>query len=146
VQVVLIGLFGTACGLLAANDHHPFLGYFCVIFFGIGSIAYAARLAARRNYLEISKEGLTMPSFFRSSFLPWDHVQNFYVVAVMDTKLIGWNYIPNFTGRVALRRLNTFLVGAEGTLSSYGMPADELAALLNRVRERYSDLRFPAKS
>jgi hypothetical protein len=145
LKLVLLGLVGALCGLLAAINHHPVIGYSCLIFFGLGSLGYAASLASRRNYLEISTEGLTMPVFFRSYFVPWHQVRGFFVVPILDTKLIGWNYSSDFAGHTLLRRLAAFLVGAEGTLSSYGMQADDLVSLLNRVRERYSDLRFPTK-
>jgi hypothetical protein len=142
MQMLLLALVLVWSGILTAKDR-PFIGYLITIFFAVVTLAVVADLIMRRSYLEISKEGLTISSLFRPYFLSWKHVQGFCIVGIVGARLVGWNYSPNFTGLQVRRRVNTFLVGAEGMLTDYGMKVEELTALLNRLREQYASTSGP---
>jgi hypothetical protein len=70
-------------------------------------------LHAQHSPLRLTAEGFTFSKNFRRRFVPWHVVQSFRMFAA---GLLGFDgYLP----------------------STYGVPAEELCELLNRIRDRY---------
>jgi hypothetical protein len=70
--------------------------------------------------------------------VPWSNVESFVPVKIQFNRLVGWNYSPAFRESQRLRGLNTAIAGVEAALpDTYGMSAEQLVNLMNRVRERY---------
>jgi hypothetical protein len=58
------------------------------------------------------------------------------VVRVMKNKMVAWNYASNDKEQPHSRGMSSYFVGAEAALpDTYGLKAEELAALTNCFRE-----------
>jgi hypothetical protein len=112
----------------------PVMAYAGIVFFGLCALVAALNLHPRGSYLELGREGFVFASMFRRVFVPWGHVREFVPYKVQHTKMVGWNYVPSFTGSRGGRKLSVALAGVEAALpDTYGMKAEELASLLNQL-------------
>lgn len=111
-------------------------GWPAVAFFGLGVIASAVMLVPGYAYLRITSEGLTVGSFFRSFTYRWNDIERFEVW----NRMVAFNFVADFDRQSTGRKIATLLSGYEGALPALGMSCEELAALLNRYKERASAL------
>ena len=59
---------------------------------------------------------------------------------IQFNQMVGWTYSAAFSGSRRLRGINTALAGVEAALpDSYGVPAEQLATLMNQLRAKYAD-------
>ncbi len=83
---------------------------------------------------------IALASLFRKHFVAWSDVQLFVPVWIQFNSLVGWNYLPAFRRSQRLRGLNTAIAGVEAALpDTYGMSAEQLAKLMNQLRDTYAN-------
>ena len=117
---------------------NPIVGYLNVAFFGVGVIIALVTLHPNSTYLILDKSGFTFSTMFRKAYFPWNQIQSFVVARVSLNKMVGWNFIPEYSGYQAARKINTGLCGAEAALpDTYGISAEELVEVMNTLRTRY---------
>lgn len=65
-------------------------------------------------------------------------MQGFGGQSISGNKMVMWNYVPEFSKQTGARRLSTALAGCEAGLpDTYGFKAEDLAGVMNEVRERH---------
>jgi hypothetical protein len=114
----------------------PVTSWIGIVFFGIGAVFAALNLLPNSSYLEITREGFTICSSFRRRFIEWQHVGRFGVSHVGFKKMVGWDEAQS-TSKIGAT--NKFLTGHSSALpDTYGLTAEELVHLMNRMRDEYS--------
>jgi hypothetical protein len=108
------------------------------------AFAVAAILHAQHSPLRLTAEGFTFSNNFRRRFVPWPVVQSFGdaggsgIWGIASSNIITWRYLPGVLNPRPVRMFAAGLLGFDGYLpSTYGVPAEELCELLNRIRDRY---------
>lgn len=130
--VLLVVCLAFAAGGVLMLREGATAGWFVVSVFGLGALVAAVNLHPRSSYLELGREGFTVCSLFRRSFVPWHHVQAFIAIRMHSNAMVGWNYTPAFTGSSTARQASFALAGVEAALpDTYGMKAAELVAVMN---------------
>jgi hypothetical protein len=116
---------------------HPVLGYVLVSALSLCLIIFVAQMLPNSAHLQLTKERFTIRVLFKESHCRWDECSAFQARHVANGKvLVGWNYVPGYPKAQRRRRLNASLFGAEVMLpDNYGMTPEDLASLMNEVRE-----------
>jgi hypothetical protein len=111
-----------------------------IIFFGLCASVGLIGLLPNSSYLTLTERGFLFASLFRKHFVPWSNVQSFVPVKIRLNSMVGWNYSPAFGKSQRLRALNTAIAGVEAALpDTYGMPAEQLAKLMNQLRDTHTN-------
>jgi hypothetical protein len=135
--VLLLAIAFVLAGIWIA-PMNPFVGYLCIVFFGLGALIAAVNLHPASSYLVIDTDGFIFASLFRKHFVPWSQVESFAPVRVQVHQMVGWNFTAEYRKTQTLRSVNTALVGAEAALpDTYGKSARELSELLESYRTKY---------
>jgi hypothetical protein len=97
-------------------------------------------------YLTLTPEGFTMCNLFRKTTIPWDVVDEFFVVTMKQhgltvRHLVGFNYVASYDRSRIGRSIAKAMTPCEAALpDTYGKKPQELANILNSciqiVRER----------
>lgn len=91
------------------------------------------------SYLRLESQGMVVRSFYRTHTTPWADIAGFGVMTLprTDRELVGWNYMPGRGKPSFLREFDFAAYGLEVALpDTYGMDAEDLAALLQSIRDR----------
>ena len=132
--LLIVALAFVSAGLWLRPDH-ALSGYAAIAFFGLCAVVFAINLLPRSSYLQITSEGFEMCSMFRSRFIAWKDVGRFGVTRIGTRKMVGWDPLQPVS---KLGKANQTLCGYAFALpDTYGLKAEELAELLNSVRDRH---------
>ena len=130
---MLVGsLLFVAAGFWMLSDS-PVTSYLSIVFFGLCTLVFGISLLPNSSYLRLAREGFTVCSMFRSRFIDWRHVGEFGVTRIGLKNMVGWNpsHSPSNLGKA-----NKAMCGYASALpDTYGMKAEDLADLLNRLRD-----------
>jgi hypothetical protein len=134
--LMLVGsLAFVAAGFWMLSDYRV-SGYACIIFFGLCALAFCVNLLPNSSYLRLTREGFTICSTFRSRSIEWRHVGTFGVTRIGTRKMVGWD--PSHPVS-KLGKANRVMCGYASALpDTYGFKAEELAELLNRLRDEHT--------
>lgn len=114
-------------------------GWFCLLVFAPGVLIALVALLPGANYLRLEEQGFTFSSLFRAHFVRWDDVAGFSLVRVASNDMVGWLYREGRQPAGRGARLSLALAGCHAALpESYGLRAEELAQLLERLRQECS--------
>ena len=116
-------------------------GFYVAIFFGLCAIVFALQLAPRSTYLRLTADGFQTRSLFRQGpLVRWSDVSEFRVERLPPSMTQMVVYDEPGTPQTRLRRFNRLLAGGEAALlpDGCGVSAQDLAALMNQWRDRYS--------
>lgn len=117
----------------------PFLARACIIFFGLGAVIGVVGLLPNSSYLTLTEQGFLFASLYRKHFVAWSNVQSFIPVRIQRRRMVGWNYSSEYQGSKRLRSVNAAVAGVEAALpDTYGMPAEQLADLMNQLRDTHA--------
>jgi hypothetical protein len=117
----------------------PFISVGCIIFFGLCASVGLVGLLPNSSYLTLTEQGFLFASLFRKHFVAWSSVQSFLPVKIKFNSMVGWTYSSEFRESRRLRRINTSIAGVEAALpDTYGMSAEQLANLMNRLRDKHT--------
>lgn len=115
----------------------------------VGLPVAVLHLLPNSSYLQISGDGLTVRSFWRTTHYRWVDISEFGVTAFQieysgirqKHKRVGFNfsrYSPSLKRATSPERLRGRIGGYEAALpDTYGRDATELAGYLNQQRNRY---------
>jgi hypothetical protein len=118
----------------------PYAALASIIFFGLCGLVGVVGLLPNSSYLTLTERGFEFASLFRKHFVSWSSVESFVPVRIQFNQMVGWTYPAAFSGSRRLRGINTALAGVEAALpDSYGVPAEQLATLMNQLRAKYAD-------
>jgi hypothetical protein len=114
-------------------------GYVAASFFFIGVVAAFVTLLPGSTFLRIDATGLTFANLFRTTHLPWQAIDRFFVIAAQHHKMVALNFAPSYEPARLGRRACKLLTGCEGALpDTYGKKAEELADFLNRCLDEFN--------
>jgi hypothetical protein len=117
-------------------SEHPVSGYTSIIFFGVCALAFCVNLLPNSSYLRLTPDGFTICSTFRSRSIKWRDVGPFGVTRIGTKKMVGWD--PSHPVS-KLGKVNRVMCGyASAMPDTYGLKPEELAEILNRLRDERS--------
>ena len=143
LKLLLVCAVFIVIGVWLATEE-GWIGYLCIAFFGMGIPLAVIQLMPGSTYLHISADELRVVNLFRTQRIPWDVVDQFFVVTLKQTqvavhKLVAFNYVPSYDRSRLGRRLNSIAANCEGALpNTYGKTAEELSELLNVCLEKFA--------
>ena len=133
------GLFVAGGWWLVLNGNWS--GWPAVVFFGLCGIVSAFVLLSGRPYLRITSDGFTVCFLLGSFTYRWNDIERFQMARIAWTRMVVFNFVADHDKHSVSRKIARGLAGHECALSdTYGMPCEELVALLNRYREHASAL------
>lgn len=120
----------------------PVVSLLASSFFGLCGVIALANMHPRSSYLTLTEKGFEFASLFRRHFVAWPDVAGFRPVNVVTNRMVGWNYVAGFNASRTMRSLSASIVNVEAALpDSYGHSCDELARLMNELREEFGGTR-----
>ena len=134
-----------------ADASDRFWGYFNMAFFGLGVLAALVQFVPGSSFLHLGSDGLTVRAMWRTTFYRWSDIERFGVarLATASERLIGLEFSASYPRRdraQTVKKINRKLTGFEAALpDNYGWDYAELAAHLNRLRERYVSAHEPTR-
>jgi hypothetical protein len=133
--MLLGSLLFVAAGFWMLSDGRV-TAYLTIAFFGLCALVFGISLLPNSSYLRLAREGFTVCSMFRSRFIEWRHVGEFGVTRIGLKKMVGWD--PSHSTS-KLGRANKAMCGYASALpDTYGMKAEDLADLLNHLRDEHT--------
>jgi len=132
---VLLGIlmiFTEGAGLIV------WVGWMWVAFFGLGTLVMIARTVAP-PILTLSPDGVSCFTGLKTVQYGWRDVHNFRVFRVsLSTKMVGFDFRPDFPKHAGIRRLNKSVFGFEGAFGpGWRISNAALAELLDSARARW---------
>ena len=122
----------------------PLIGWASIVFFGLCAVVFVLQLLPNAAYLQITDEGIIYCALFRRHFIPWGDMADFGVTSIARRIVVGFNHAPSYAKQPRLRALNKRTIGYEAALPEcYGLPAEELAALLSYWHQRCTSSGVP---
>jgi hypothetical protein len=114
----------------------PLTGYLCVVFSGLCAVVFCVNSLPNSSYLRLTPEGFTMCSMFQCRSIEWRHVSKFGVSHIGTRKMVGWDPAhPISKVGKATKLLSGYVSALPDT---YGLTAENLADLLNRLRDEHA--------
>lgn len=105
-------------------------GYYGGGFFLLCALVFCGLLHPRASYLTLAESGFQYCYYLRKIRFSWSQVAEFGVSKSGMSVKVGWNFQPSASSEDR---------GFEGELpNDYGMPAKELAALMEQLRVRFA--------
>lgn len=115
---------------------NPAIGYLAIGFFGLCAVGIGLNLLPNSSYLRLTQEGFTICTMFKRRSVRWADVSKFGIASIGTRKTIGWDLSqsPSTAEKAA-----TIMTGYASTLpDTYGLTAEELADLMNRLRNEHT--------
>jgi len=137
---MLLASFAFVVGGIFVIRSGNWVGWLSVVVFGVAVVVFALQLLPQSAYLRVGPDGFTVCTLFRAHSCRWSDVGPFKVVRMGPKNMVGFSFSDRYRGPHHLARLNTNLVGAEAAVAvdgTWNIRMEELAAVLNRYRERY---------
>ena len=104
-------------------------------FFGLGVVVALITMIPGSSFLRLEPKGMSVRSLYRTWHVAWADVAGFYAAPVAGREMVCWQYVAGFTGHARGRAFSRAISGVEAGLpDTYGIPAAELAWLLNEWR------------
>ena len=117
------------------RSEYPASSYGCIVFFGLCALVFCINRLANSFYLRLTREGFFVRSTFRSRFIEWRQASTFGITHIGTRKMVGWDPTHPVS---KLGETNQFICGYASALpDTYGLKAEELAELLNRLRDEH---------
>lgn len=119
------------------------VGWFCMVFFGMGIVIAAMQLIPGRSRTVITERGLFIKAIFTSTFIPWQEIERFGVAEWTQWhgpfrqrhRQVGIMFMTgskHLSKQKRLKEFTTALVGYHGSLpDNYGYSCADLANILN---------------
>lgn len=124
-------------------DNGEYTGWFVALFFSICTVVFIVIFLPNSSYLRITNQGFEIRSLYRSNFTNWNEVKEFGYGYVGGKKMVVFNYSPSHSKFQTTKNVAKTLTSIEGALPDiYGKSPEELAQLLNELKEKYSNLGY----
>lgn len=134
--LMAVCLLFVVAGIWGGQEKNDMRLYLSAGFFSLGLVVSCVQLHPRASYLSLKKESFIYCSLYRAHEVRWDDVQDFRVQTISHNKMVVWDFVPGYSKQIRGRRLSTAMAGCEAGLpDTYGFKAEELAAVMNQMRE-----------
>ncbi len=137
----LLLLLGSAAFValgLWLRKEHPFVGWSCIAFFGLGIPAALTMFLPSAVYLRLDEQGIEMASLFKKQWIGWNDVEAFELAQIQGTKMIAILYSSDYQEQKLLRKASAALAGMEGGIANnYSAPLQEILKSLREWHARY---------
>lgn len=115
-------------------------GWFCTIFFGLGTLASLAQLHPKVAFLTVDEAGIEFRSLFAKRRLRWREISEFGVFRPFPwprfgAKRVGFKYSAEFQGN-KIGVITAFSGLDDGLPDTYGFRAKDLAPLLTQYHQQ----------
>jgi hypothetical protein len=111
------------------------MGWVTAACFGLGVVVFAVQLLPGSAYLKLGPDGFVTCTMFRAHSRRWSDVDRFEAGRIGLNRMVVFDFAPGYARSAAAREAAAGLTGWEGALpDTYGMPAEELAELMNRYK------------
>jgi hypothetical protein len=135
LPLLLGALFFVALGVWVAS-FEPAIGWLAIGFFGLCAVGLGVNFLPNSSYLRLTREGFTFCTMFKRRSVAWREVSKFGVTRIGVRNIVGWD--PSH-GPAGFDDTAKVLTGYASTLpETYGLTAEELAELLNCLRDEYA--------
>ncbi len=136
--LVLLGAAAFTAGGVWMVETNSRNGWLVLVFFGLCTVMSVAQLLIPGR-LVLDAEGLEIRNLGRTTRHAWTDVEAFGVWKYRASQLVSLSLRPGAPERPRLAFVNRLLGARDGTLpDTYGMEAEELAALLESWRQQAS--------
>jgi hypothetical protein len=130
LYLTLCAIF-TVIGILMIADNKV-MGWFVSSASGLGVVVFILLMLPKSSYLLLKEDGFSVCSLYRTSSLKWSDKEEFGVTTIIGPRIVGFNFSSTYNRQQKVRKISKNMAGYEGALpDTYGMPAKELAELLN---------------
>jgi hypothetical protein len=120
------------------------IGWAVVLLFGAGVVVFCLTLLPGSAYLRLDPAGFTVCTLYRAHSTRWFEVESFNVARIGSRKMVVFNFSDLHPGQEFVRKLSSAVSGYEAALpETYGLSAEELAAIMNDWRGREGPLTVP---
>lgn len=133
--VFLVCAAGAVTGFVMVRDGETW-GWPVLVFFGIGFWVPLLLLWPRAAYLRLTQHGFEYKTLWRRRYHRWADIAAFGVARISGNDMVVWQWAPGVQPPAGTR-LSVALTGVEAALGdTYGMKAEQLAALMEEWRAR----------
>jgi len=111
-----------------------------IVFFGFCTVAAFIGIVRPESVI-LDSGGVTIFSAWKTTSIPWRHVDGFRAVTVHNVKLVGFDVSPEYKGFETLRRMNRRLAGVDASFPAHlEIPQTEMLSLVLAAQERWAAL------
>lgn len=141
----LLLLVGSLCFVSLGvwiSAQHPFVGWGCVVFFGLGAITSLLTLLPGTMQLKLDADGFERVAFFQRRRIKWNEVARFEIRALRDKKIITI-ILREDDGQPADRAAASAGPPQFRAIQDiYDAPLNEIVASLNSFKSRFDQRGF----
>jgi hypothetical protein len=113
------------------------MGWYVLIFFGLGALVAAAALLPGAGGLTLDREGFAITNLFRRYRVRWQDAAGFVAARIPPARQKMVMYDDATQRGKSLAQLNVAIAGrGAGLPDTYGLSADDLAQLMAQWRDR----------
>jgi hypothetical protein len=137
LMLFLVAMVLSSAAVWAMADFFPALRWVVGIFFGVAAVIALLNVIGVASKLELKRESFTCTTLFRSFTRKWADCSTFDPVRMGVNRFVGFTSAEDDAAKPKLSANNKHMIGHSGMLpDTYGLTAEELAALMNRFRAR----------
>jgi hypothetical protein len=138
-KLKILGFLGIAAASIAFSlwiaTMNPIIGYLGAGYCGLFFLILAIQLLPGYSCLRLEQAGFTFNGLFRSHTVKWTEIEKFTVIR----KMVGLKLSADYKGKKFRRSTALSSAGIAVALpDTYGMNAEQLAALMNSLKVQYS--------
>ena len=113
------------------------IAWFAIVFFGIGVVVAAVTVLPGAGALKLDRDGFEITKFFRRHSVRWPDATGFAMAAIPPAEQKMVVFDDAHAGGGAIARWSVSIAGHNASLpDTYGLPAEDLASLMTRWRDR----------
>jgi hypothetical protein len=113
------------------------IGWFPLIFFGLGSVTALALLLPGAGGLKLDANGFEITNLFQRKRTRWQDTSVFEPVRIPPANILLVVYDDAKLGASSMAQIASSIAGRNGALpDTYGLSANDLASLMTQWRER----------
>ena len=135
--LLIVAVVLSSAAVWAMEDSFPAMRWVVGLFFGVAAVIAVLNVIGVASRLELKRDGFTCVTLFRSFTRAWKDCSTFDPVRVGVNKFVGFTSAEDDAAKPKLAAANKHMIGHSGMLpDTYGLSAEDLAALMNRFRAR----------
>lgn len=147
MRLLLICSCFVAIGVWMSESHDPWnriLAWVSILFFGLGVLLLLLNLVPGASFLRLESQDFQVRTLFRTVRVKWSDIDSFSVARPSRREMVCWNYVAGRGPPSRLRAFNKERFGFEAAFpDTYGRKAQDLAATLDSIRVRQSNIASP---
>lgn len=137
LALLVVAVVLSSAAVWAMEDFFPAMRWVVGVFFGLAAVIALLNVIGIASRLDLGRDSFTCVTLFRSFTRMWKDCSAFDPVRVGLNKFVGFSSEEDDAAKPKLASANKHMIGHSGMLpDTYGLSAEELAALMNRFRAR----------